>query len=679
MAVVYDIVREYLDNPDKESPDHDLSLSTSPGWCLAIVRLGRPLTYSRKFKQSVGDVTSGAFERKEKPLIISDECVQLSISRAGASHTKTLNAILKSARNNYLSANAVLPGDWLFAWCHNNIDDTQKIIKNVLEGRPANDFMSGLKFVGRVHSIRKRTAIEGDNKRTVTYTLQGVGFKELDTEFYYDVHLATSAAQGGLKSIAMFMAQLGLDWTMFVGETTKKSGNIKDNMGQLIPALVDIVIGAGRSPSAKSEDSSARAYAGAGDKGISKGSLIEGGPQANQTIKQMREAPYSYMIPVSAASILGKTPLDKTKSQSVYGYSDILHLLVGVQQFSGETTDLTKGFWPILNKNENDRDIPVSSDNRSFCPEPVKGTYLPQEGNFINKPLWSMLEQFLNPAINQMYTALKVTPQGTILPTLVVRQIPFSTDVIEENDEMPLTRFLNLPRWKIDPILVKYIDVGRSDATHFNLVKVIGDATMFSNGQIQDAARQNFRNPPIYDGIDIGRSGVRSSMQTVNCTIGDITRDDGLRVWAEAIADWQFGSQYTLNGQVVCKGIQSPIAEYDNIELEGIVYNIESITDNCSVTERGKSFNTILSVTNGMPAAQENSDDFPRYPGFHIIQDKNQKQNDEEFARFAEDFKNSTGLEPPEKTEVFDNKTTDDTTGYDEDMTSLDPQMNEDT
>jgi hypothetical protein len=353
----------------------------------------------------------------------------------------------------------------------------------------------------------------------------------------------------------------------------------------------------------------------------------------------------------------------------VFGYSDILHLLIGVQQFdTNYSEDPSKGMFPVV-------DYASLTPSRSFCPEPVKGTYLPQEGNFINKPLFSLLQQFLNPAINEMYTALKVGLDGRIMPTLVVRQIPFSTNAITESPKMLLTRFLDLPRWRISPVLVSEVDIGRSDATHFNLVKVLGDAALFSGGGIQIPARQEVLNPPIFDVIDIARSGVKSYMQTVNCTIKDLNRVGGLRVWSEAIADWTMGSQYTLNGQIQCTGIQAPIAEGDNIEFEDMVYHIEAITDTCTINNGVRSFTTTLALTNGMPKDQKNdkgniSKDFPKYPGFIV--------NDRELGQFdsKESETNFNNMMGGDTSQV--EATADTTSGNNDVATSLDPGMSED-
>lgn len=680
--VIYDVVQEYTKDPSNSvggNSFHDGSIHLSPGWCLAVIGLNRPLTYSRKQKKSIGDPASGAAQRGEKPLIIFDDCIQLSITRSLRSHTKNLSAVLKSASINYLSANYVLPGDWIFAWCHNNIENTRQLINKLQKREPANDFMSGLKFIGRVHSIRRKLSV---NKRvkTLTYTLEAVGFQELDTQFYYDVQLAGSIAQGGPREIAKFMASIGLDWTAFAASQLETAGTIKDNMSLLIPALIDAIIGKGYSNTLANTPLN-RALDG---NGVEKGVVVKGGPKARVTALD-RDVPYSYMLPASCAKILGKTPLDKTRVD-VFGYADILRLLIGVQEYDTADSDKpSRGFWPVLQNEGN-------TDSRYFCNEPCKGTYLvTQEATFINRPLWQILQQFLNQAINDMYTALKVGPDGSIFPTLVVRQIPFSTQVIEEDPLFKLTRFLELPRWKIDPIMVSDLDVGRSDATHFNLVKLTGDLSLYSQNERSSPARQIIRNPPIFDDIDIGRSGIHSYMAAVNCTVQDVARTDGLRVWTIAVADWQIGSQYTLNGTMTCSGIQTPIAEGDNIEFEGIVYHIEGISDNCSISKQRKTFSTTLYLTNGMPADQmTQSVDFPRYPGFIITptatpvtENESEEQKtwvaevtSEKLAAVLPDIMGQELLSPPDfKPEITGS--TDDVTGNNGDLTAANPGLSE--
>jgi hypothetical protein len=211
----------------------------------------------------------------------------------------------------------------------------------------------------------------------------------------------------------------------------------------------------------------------------------------------------------------------------------------------------------------------------------------------------------------------------------VVRQIPFSTQSIEEDPNFKLTRFLELPRWKIVPEMVRNLEVGRSDSTHFNMVKLDGDFANFSRVGITNPTKLMSINPPIFDNIDIGRSGIHPYIQTVNSKIEDVVRHGGFRVWTEVVADRAMGSQFTINGSIECCGIQSPIAEGDVVEFEDIAYHVEAITDSCAVSKRGKTYSTILHLTNGMPTDQkEISPDFPRYAGFTVSKSDGEKFND---------------------------------------------------
>jgi hypothetical protein len=617
-VVSYDLLKDY--------DGSDLGyIGASPGWCMAVVRLNQPVSYSRKQKKSIGEVVSGAYQRRSKPLIIFDDCVRLSISRSchPGQFTKTLNAVLKSSSVNYLSANAVLTGDWIFAWCHNDIENTKKVIKKLLNNKSANDFSDGLKFMGRVHSIRKNLVVNKKSKN-VTYMLQAVGFGELDSTFYYDLSMASAVANSG-QDLALFMAQIGLDWTKFASEVAQKGGELVDNIDEIVSSFIDIVVGKGGAKII--DDPTGDIYGSVGGKGISKGSLVEGGAQASVGTPRIgKEAPYSYLVPVTAAQIMGKTVLDKSKP-SVFGYSDLLHLLIGVQQYDSSTINKpSKGFWPVLEKGLTNR----NSANRSFCDERIKGTFIPStEAVFLNRPLWQILQQFLNQSINQMYTAMKVGPDGKITPTIVVRQIPFSTNCIKEDPHFLLSRFLDMPRWKVSPVMVKELDVGRSDATRKNMIKIIGDASVYGQGlDVQGEGWQTTMHPPIFDITDIARSGIHPHCQVVACSPTDLQRTDGggFDVWIEAVADWTLGSQNTLNGFIKCIGIQSPIAEGDALEFDDIVYYIESITDTCSISPHGiKSFDTVMTLTNGMPADQSGdksndfSEDYPLYPGFTSI------------------------------------------------------------
>lgn len=585
----YDLLRDWQATPGGAPVDREY-VSSVPACLIAVIRLGRPLTYSRATTKSVGEVTEGAFLRQEEPLIIVDDCVSLSVSDSKRSHTKQLSATLKHTGINYLDKDVALPGDWMLAWMFNNEEDLDRVIKAVKSGQTANGFADGLKFVGRIHNIVRDSKVARDGKKTITYSLTGTGFEELDTGFFYDTALATAANVS--SDIRTFMAQIGLEFTKWAEQAQMEAGRIKDNSENLIMALIDMILGKGIDARVN------RPIERAGSE------ELKLAPQAN------KEAPFAYLVPRTVGTLLGLTPAEGSKG-GVFGYADILQTVIGVQEYDPKA-DSTTVFTPMLRDN--------STVSRKFCREKLKGTYLPVNPTFVNTPLWALLQQYLNPAINEMYTCLRADETGAVRPTVVARQIPFSTESIVEHFDFQLTRFLSLPRWVLAPVMLMDggLTVARSNATRSNMVHVYGEASTYAANR--SITNQLVRNPPIFDATDIQRSGMRAMMRTVNCAVQDQLAAP--RAWMEAIADWSFGSQYTLAGQLDSLGIQSPIPCGDNVELEGMAYHIESLSHRFGIGADGtKYFRTAMEVSNGMPLNQDTADEnFPRYAGFSAAQ-----------------------------------------------------------
>jgi hypothetical protein len=473
--------------------------------------------------------------------------------------------------------------------------DTARIVKALEDGVPANDFKSGLKFIGRVHSIRKiQSMMSEGGVKVVNWTIQGIGFDELSTTFFYDPALASHAAT---KDVWQFLSQIGLDQFQYISEVHKQAGVIKDNAENFFDRFIDIVVGKGAK------------------KTIDAGADMEGNKLSAMPQVQ-KEAPFAYLIPLSVATTLGRTTMDERKGDGnghgAYGYADVLTTLTGVQKYEQETpTPEHQGFVPKIGFDSS------GSSNRLRCPERIKGTYIPIEPVFINASIWSILNQFKNPTVNEMYTCIRPDLAGDLMPTIVFRQIPFSTESIKENPEMQLTRFLSLPRWVIPGSVISNLDVGRSNATHFNFIHVYGQVSPYYQKEEYKIQAQMARNAPIMDTVNVAAHGLKPYMSSVACCPSDIMRDGGARVWMEAIADWTMGSQHTLNGRVTCKGVQSPIAEGDNVEIDGIVFHVEGVTHSCGIKGSFKFFETNLTLTNGMPVDQSAStENAPHYAGF---------------------------------------------------------------
>lgn len=560
----------------------------SPYWVVAVVRLGLPLSFSRLKQESVTkDVTMGGFLRADTPLIVTGDCVQLQISNSKRSCTKTMSATLKQTDINYLVE--ILPGDWVFAWIVDGEEKYLDLIDRISRGKACNRFDDGLKFVGRAHSIRKSLHVSADGLKSVSYSLQSVGFRELESIFYFDQALASQDTLK--KEFGQWMARISLR----VNEIFRANaqGVPENNINLINLAFLDCVVGKGpakgRQPTAVSAN----------------GAKLTASPQLEN------EAPYSYLVPVTVSNLLGREPADRSKANNVTSYADILELLQGIQKY--ENLDNTpKTFIPTLSESE-------SSLTRRVTPHKMLGTFLPLPPVLANRTLWSVFQQYLNPAINELYTCLRVNPEGLIVPTIVFRQIPFTTSVYYTKKDHVVTYFLELPRWQIPATLITDVDIGRSDATRTNLVHVYGTSSYLANGGTP-VQYQMIKNPPIRDDLDIQRSGVRPYVTTVDSWVSQ-SMGAVPGTWMSLIADWMMGSQYTLNGTVSTKGIFAPICEGDNLEFDGCVYHIESVSHSVVIGMDGmKSFTTSLTLTNGMRAVEGPASDHgsvqPIYAGF---------------------------------------------------------------
>lgn len=614
----YELIAEHTDltNPD--------SVSMAPQWVLAVVRLSLPLTFSRKNMGSVEGLPGDGVKARGKTLVITSGCKQLVIQSTKSSHLDQLSAVLLPGEVEYLSA--ILPGDWVLAWIVQGEERRDELVQRIKNGRKCNAWRDGLKFVGRALSPRKRIQQSPEGPRHKTYLLQAVAFSELDSQFYYDPNLANSDD----GDIGTWLCKLNTDVRDIFAATAE--GNLEDNVGKIIPSFFEVFLGRGVSkamnPTGEKQlqvATGAGATAGAG----LQAAFAAGLDEASVVAGDSKEAPFAYLVPKEVGALLGKESRDASKAGGALAYADLMELQVGVQKYTNQasSSDPYKAFVPEL---DDDRSTP----NRRYTKEPLSGAYLPFFPSFTNRPLWSVFMEFLNPTMNELFTALRVNPDGDVVPTLVARQIPLTTEAMKAKltggsdvfgtagDQAPpaFTAFLDLPRWVIHPVLVKDVDLGRSNATRCNFVAVDGVAS-YSSSNVT-VTEQRVLNPPIRDDLDIQRSGLHPYMATVACGITDQVGHVP-RKWMELIADYSMGSHLTLTGTIEVKGVGLPICKGDNIQLYDGVYHLEGFIHVCSEDAGGrKSFNTSLVVSNGMrsdgtkaPPKTSDDDEFPMYLG----------------------------------------------------------------
>ncbi len=574
---VYDVGQDFAGKTQTDTDQTLDSVSVSPYWIMLVIQFKYPTTYNRKSLDSSIDPVSGvrndgsgngsfsnffpdAVDIRGR-LIITSDCIQLSTTSTKSNHISSLSATLLRGEANYL--NEIMPGDYVFAWMMNDEATYSKVLKSLGKAEACNDFDQGLKFMGQVQSMRKNLSVGGDGVKTVRFTMTAAGFTQFDTQLFYEPGL-----EERIPGLASIFKRYGASLTEIINE---KGEGIDVN--KAIPAFLDILLG----------------------KGVSQ-NLGRGGDDPRTRSTAGLDAPYGFMIPDAVGKVLGRQA--KAKEHGSIAFVDLLDVIIGIQSYSnsgsrGRSTDI---FGP-------DNTL-GSSDTRKFTGVPMMGNFVPAAPQFTNQPVWSVLNQYLNPASNEIYTCLRVNADGKVVPTLIVRQLPFTSELYKGS--LPVTKFLDLPRWKIPSILVRSADLGRSDALRFNFVHVYGQPVNSATGSY--LTEQIVDHPPLRDDLDIARNGLRGWFQTISCSAQETRSGDPTR-WMELLADTVMSQCLTMTGTVTTIGIQAPIPPGDNLEWDGVVLHIESVTHNCSISGNGqKNFTTTVQLTHGVRANPGDTD-----------------------------------------------------------------------
>lgn len=633
MPRYYDTMLDFGE-PEATGGDAPDSIHSNPYAIVAVWRYQYPVTYSRTNKGSAKNLQAGdANKMRGKPLLIVEDLTHLTVSQSKTSHIGNLSASLLPGANYMVE---IFPGDWVMAWIVHGVKRARSIVRRirgetakgeggVLTGAPLNGFRDGLKFIGRVTTIRKVIQQDPGGLKISSYQLTAASFQEFESSVYYDPYLASEA--GGLAT--KWLQSTGKTINKFMDEShkdKKNSGGMSSDL--LIPVLFAAFFGGG----------------------VPKNKGYKNGPDVNHGLND----PNAMTIPSPIGEMLGVAK--GTKPGGGVGWNDICEILQGIQSYSQDTraSELDPSspdgafanvaatiFTPDKIPTGNAAD---ATDRYRDTKTPVLGTYLPSPPQFSGaRNVWSILSQYVNPAVNEMFCTLRVNPRGEVFPTLVLRQLPFSSAWIsdqyvptlpanlrdpEKNAKrsnkdqekikfftqprtLSLTRFVELPRWKIAPIHIQSAEFGRSDSTRFNFMHIYPESGLRN----ENKAATIIRDPPLSDDLDILRSGLRPYMSTVHCSPKDV-RNQKAGDWMYILSDILMGSHLHLSGQMTCVGIQSPIAIGDNVEFDEHLFHIESVTHSFVMQRNGlKSFRTTLQLTHGMRASQVSGSDYALFSG----------------------------------------------------------------
>ena len=633
MASQYHLAKDF------EGDINEGVISASPYWLIAVMRFDKRLLYDRaNLKNYDGYKLSDAISITSPTLIIGSDAVSLSVQGDKSNFQKGLQATLLPTKN-YL--NEIFPADWIFAWMFYGKEKLVDLVKRIRKGEPCNNFDDGLKFVGKVQSIRKNLSVNpGSGVKTVRYTLQASSFNELGCQVFYN------------PLFAMRPEMMSETYARMNAPLTELLKNLRDDSGKngivtdrAIPTFLELLLGSGL-PTTWTNPAG---------------------------IESMRAAGLTNKIPIAVPKVVGGLLGKVARSGSQDGilcYTDVLESIIGVQKYSsnlGVDPNDTNGYMAFVPDGITKED----SGQYKYTHKEMEGVFQPIAPNLSNKTVWTVLQQWLNNVVNEMYTALRVNNQGKIVPTLVLRQLPYSTPTMtgkfendqaikkqeeQENNELEaavkasdrggndglgivdkkhqdkwmkgikreedyqkklrdtsvlfqnITGFLELPRWYIDPVLITSYDFGRADSLRSNFVRIYGAPTQTQLAT--DPIKLEAKFAPIRDDLDIQLNGLRMQTQTVVCTNEECAKAP--TKWMAFASDFLIGQHLMYTGTVNLHGIQAPIAEGDNVEFDNTVLHIEVVSHVCNIAPDGKkSFMTSLTLGHGLDAAGNPANPYP--------------------------------------------------------------------
>ena len=539
-------------------PNVGLIDQTSPAWVLSFVRwdyrdtLRTPTTSPNKVRPT---------------MVVENDCIEVTTSDDKAILTPNMSAFLLETDLNY--AVEIHPGDFVFVNMLNWEADARRVADNARAGLPINGQYDGFKGVYKVQSVRKVVRSDPDTGvRNVVYKIDGFAFTEFNNTVYFNPNLIN---QKNLENRVLFINDISPAWASFVSRLGRPY------VQEVIAFLIQCFIGTGVNPNA----------------------AVVGGLVVSQNTH--------FLVPLMVGRLLGVTTSNQPNSvdyKATIAAKDIYNYIFGIQQYTyGQHQTLTQGMNPSnLNSMQQ---YPGFYYTNQFC----GGTTLLKPEYWNQVKLWSILNQYTNAPLNELYTCFRVSPgTGRIMPTLVFRQIPFTSEDFftqqfgtqDGNQSINITRFLTLPRWAIGAESIFSADLGTDEVARINFVQYYAKSN-FSDKGLETTGETSAGNY-TFDAADINRSGLRPYVVQNQFDDSPDVPVKLAPVWARILGDAVMGGQLRVNGTIECIGIAPPIAVGDNLQFDGAVYHIERVVHSCSISpDTGiKMFRTTLSLSHGV-------------------------------------------------------------------------------
>ena len=525
------------------------SHQTSPHWVCTFIRWSN--------RDPINFTQGPAAERTRRPLVVENDCIAVNVSNSKDNQTPSATMTLMSGDLNY--GTAIAPGDFVMINMVNWTSKARELRDRAVNLRPINRKNDGFKGVFKVNSVNK---ILFDDPETGTkhlrYQITAYGFTEFNHSIYYNPTLPKSVADLVLTTSANsdLVKQL---------RTTNKVQKLM----QIIPKLI-------LGESFKNT--------------INEKAVITKKPQ--------------FVIPQDVFTLLGL--------KGKYAV-DLYTFMIGIwNNFqTGSFTPEEKGMNPVTRTTG----TTFKETNKELSGRTIAGT-----NSINNVRLWDFMKKYSNSVINEMYSTYRISENGNILPTLVIRQKPFNSQHFDSGvfnrgryfhkspPKVAHTKFLTLPRWKLDASLITAINVSKNESLRFNFVQVFGLSklpTDNANMSVQ-VAKGNYE----FDERDIKNHGLKPYIATAEFDYpfgeeGSKSDAKGTLAvdWSQLVWDWVHGGHLRLNGTIECIGIEENISVGDNLQVGNWVFHIDEISHTAHDNGEGiKTFRTSIKVTHGMDA-----------------------------------------------------------------------------
>lgn len=568
--------------------DNNYVNQSSPAWVLTFVRwrYRDTLRISNSLLSGPNPSPSSlldSLKKVEETLVVRNDCISISVTSNKNSYTPNMEAVLLQTNVDYLTE--IAPGDFVFVNMLNWETDAEDVALRADGGQTAiNDFDDGFKGFFKVQSVRETLAVinpqTGTKGRVVR--ISGYAFTEFNNMIYFNQAVALDN-----PGYAVFASQVLKRWAALIAAETPFS--VRNIIKELASALVGVGI-----------------------------------PDTTQNSDQLYQSTPNGILfmPAIVGNLLG--------NPKVTTAADVYNFVFGLQTYVGTNGNqpLYSAFNPTGLIQKPDTSSGISIPTRFwFTPYECPGTSLLKPEYWDQTKVWDILSQYTNKPVNEFFSCFRVSPdKNSIMPTVVFRQIPFTTEDFAvknqgSNNTATTTRFMTLPRWKIDPSVVISQDLGRDESARVNYVQLFGKTGQSSDGTAYAAetALINY----VQDVNDIQRSGLRPIIVSGMFDIlpSGVTEIFSSPFWAKIVGDALIGGHLKFSGTINCIGIVDPIAVGDNLEYDGVVYHIEQVSHRAEIevgTGR-KTFRTSISVSQGLSLLSNNdANGGTIYPGMNF-------------------------------------------------------------